>query len=338
MKHLSIANTWVNALLTEFDHYGLNVSYITRDLPGFENGKLLENSRLDLLSARLLWHRAQKLSDDPLLGARIGMTVNQRSIGVLGPILWHSDSIELVLRNVQKFQTLISENGTFQHSYNRDSDEVTFRYQESPAVFKSPTQQILSVTVGTINMIDTLSQGRSKAKALFVPDTLPNEALKRLLTIENVNTADSFSFVIDRSALSIQIQGCDLELYKRCLDYANAMLSEKQLGFDFIQNVRRYVANNGLVAADINRLAEQLNSSPRYVQRQLASYGTSFTKLKDEILKERVIAEFHKTQDIQSIALAIGYTELSGFYKAFKKWFGMTPKKALREGFEDTQP
>jgi AraC-like DNA-binding protein len=68
------------------------------------------------------------------------------------------------------------------------------------------------------------------------------------------------------------------------------------------------------------------------LQRQLENAGTSFRKLKDEVLKEHALSAINQATDIKTIAEQLGYTELSGFYRIFKGWFGITPKKALKEG------
>ena len=117
-----------------------------------------------------------------------------------------------------------------------------------------------------------------------------------------------------------------------CLEYANSLLNEKNQGIELIQRVRRYIAHNGMLVAGITDCAEQLNSYPRSLQRQLADYGTSFRKIKEEVLKERALQELNAGMEIKDLAQALGYSELSGFYRSFKIWFGITPKKALKEG------
>lgn len=332
MKHLWIANTWINALLKEFQANQLDIVALTNDLPGFEDGEWCQGDRLDLLSARILWHRAEKLTGDVLLGAKVGVADNQRSIGVLSPILWHSDSIGLALQNIAKFQTLISENGVFRIEFIEATDELFCVYEEMPAAINSPAQQKLSVTVGLINVVKTLSGGEVMANRLTIPNGMPVGPFKRMLGIDVVNQDDVVGMAFSREALGKEIPGCDKTLYQNNLDYANALLNEKNMGSDFIQKIRRYIANHGLVAADINVCAAQLNTYPRNIQRQLVGYGTNFRRIKEEVVKERVISELHKGTDIKDIAYAIGYSEISGFYRAFKGWFGMTPKQAVKTG------
>ncbi|MEC8080776.1 MAG: helix-turn-helix domain-containing protein [Pseudomonadota bacterium] len=332
MKHLWIASTWINALLKEFDAMNLNRIELTRDLPGFVEGDFTEGDRLDLLSARLLWHRAEKLSDDPLLGSKIGLSADYRSIGVLAPIIWHSNTIGLALQNIAKFQTLISENGAFRYDINHDQQLIRCTYEETPAALQSSYQQILSVTVGVINTISMLSSGQVNASSLTVPEGYPASRFSEFLDMDVKSEGNHVAFTVGLEGLQNPISGCDATLYNTCLEYANALLNEKQEGIDVIQKVRRYVANNGFVEAEINGCAEQFNSYPRNLQRQLTGFGTSFRKIKEEVMKEKAIQEINKGTEIKQLAAQLGYSELSGFYRSFKLWFGVTPKKALNEG------
>ncbi|GAA3934396.1 helix-turn-helix domain-containing protein [Litoribacillus peritrichatus] len=332
MKHLWIASTWINTLLREFDAASLNRRELTRDLPGFVDGGFTEGDRLDLLSARLLWHRADKLSGDPLLGCKIGLSADYRSIGVLAPIIWHSQSIALALQNIARFQNLISENGAFRYETDENKQLIYCYYEETPAAVRSSSQQILSVTVGVLNAIKTLSSGRMSAQSLIIPERCSVESISNFLQMEVINQGELFGFTIAKAGLQTPISGCDITLYNTCLEYANSLLNEKKQGIELIQRVRRYIAHNGMLVAGITDCADQLNSYPRSLQRQLADYGTSFRKIKEEVLKERALQELNIGTEVKDIALVLGYSELSGFYRSFKIWFGITPKKALKEG------
>lgn len=332
MKHLWVASTWINALLKEFDAMKLNRRELTRDLPGFVAGDFVEGDRLDLLSARLLWHRASKLSGDPLLGCKIGLSADYRSIGVLAPIIWHSQSISMALQNIARFQTLISENGAFRYEIDQDKQLIYCQYEETPAAVSSSVQQILSVTVGVINTVQALSSGSVRAKSLVLPEGYSAGLFSDFLDIDVVTQGANVGFIMDTQGLQNPITGCDITLYNACLEYANSLLNEKTQSNELIQRVRRFIANNGMLMAGISDCASQFNSYPRSLQRQLAEYGTSYRKIKEEVLKERTLQELNLGTEIKEIAVLLGYSELSGFYRSFKSWFGMTPKKALKEG------
>ncbi|MGH9200389.1 MAG: AraC family transcriptional regulator [Vicinamibacterales bacterium] len=73
-------------------------------------------------------------------------------------------------------------------------------------------------------------------------------------------------------------------------------------------------------------LAERLKVSLRTLHRSLAAEGTSFRRLLDQLRLD--IAERHLLDDrmsVAEVAFLVGFSELSAFHRAFKRWTGRTP-------------
>lgn len=84
--------------------------------------------------------------------------------------------------------------------------------------------------------------------------------------------------------------------------------------------------NVGHAMVGAERVADKLNMSVTTLRRHLQTEGTSFQRLKDEC---RMEAAFHylACPDLSNreIADRLGFDELSVFFRAFKKWTGVTP-------------
>lgn len=74
------------------------------------------------------------------------------------------------------------------------------------------------------------------------------------------------------------------------------------------------------------RAAKDQNMSVRTLHRVLRSEGTTFRVLVDQLRQERAVALLANARcSIAEVAFLLGFSELSSFYRAFKRWTGKTP-------------
>lgn len=73
-------------------------------------------------------------------------------------------------------------------------------------------------------------------------------------------------------------------------------------------------------------LASSLKMSVRTMNRMLALEGTSFRKLLEQ-LRHELSVQYLRDQriSISEVAFLVGFSELSAFHRAFKRWTGLTP-------------
>ncbi|NMO23072.1 helix-turn-helix transcriptional regulator, partial [Pyxidicoccus fallax] len=103
----------------------------------------------------------------------------------------------------------------------------------------------------------------------------------------------------------------------------------------FVQRVRDAIrASLREGPPQVGEVAQQLHVSLRTLQRRLAEHGTAF---QDEVDAVRRELAFQYLKDphlgVSEVAFLLGYSELSTFDRAFKRWTGLTPR-VWREGLE----
>jgi AraC-like DNA-binding protein len=73
-------------------------------------------------------------------------------------------------------------------------------------------------------------------------------------------------------------------------------------------------------------IARELRMSPRTLKRKLASHGTTYTAIRDDMRRQRALLLLDNRQlSVGEIAAKLGYSELPNFTRAFRKWTGVTP-------------
>jgi AraC-like DNA-binding protein len=78
----------------------------------------------------------------------------------------------------------------------------------------------------------------------------------------------------------------------------------------------------------LDEIAHNLGLSEWALQRKLREHGLSFTQLVDQIRQDSAIAHLKQQNlSITQLASMLGYSETSAFSRAFKRWFGLSPKQ-----------
>jgi AraC-like DNA-binding protein len=82
----------------------------------------------------------------------------------------------------------------------------------------------------------------------------------------------------------------------------------------------------------LSAVAARLSMSPRSLQRRLQEAASSLSALIDELRAELAVRYLRESREsIAEVAFLLGFSEVSTFHRAFKRWTGVTPA-AYRRG------
>jgi AraC-like DNA-binding protein len=81
-------------------------------------------------------------------------------------------------------------------------------------------------------------------------------------------------------------------------------------------------------AGNIDVVAKRLGMTSRSLQRRLKDEGTSFQAVRDTTRQELARRYLDAKLSIAEISFLLGFSEPSAFFRAFKRWTGLTPLEA----------
>lgn len=111
-----------------------------------------------------------------------------------------------------------------------------------------------------------------------------------------------------------------------CEQQCQALLAKRQVRSGLAGQIRDLLLSTPGRLADMEVIASELNISSRTLRRRLEEQGSSFRQLQEEVrqaLAEELLAIASLSQE--DIAERLGYSEVSNFLHAFKRWKGLTP-------------
>lgn len=78
---------------------------------------------------------------------------------------------------------------------------------------------------------------------------------------------------------------------------------------------------------DFEWIAAQLHTTTGTLRRRLREEGTSYQQLKDDLRRDTAIYNLNRgLMSIEDVAESIGFSEPTSFFRAFKRWTGVTPR------------
>lgn len=93
-----------------------------------------------------------------------------------------------------------------------------------------------------------------------------------------------------------------------------------------LQSVERAIARDLPEGCRIDSVATDLNMSSRTLRRHLTEHGVTFEGLQEQVRQSRAMSLLgNPNMPIERIAEALGYSDVRGFRRAFKRWTGQSP-------------
>ncbi|NIB38035.1 AraC family transcriptional regulator [Pseudomaricurvus alkylphenolicus] len=142
----------------------------------------------------------------------------------------------------------------------------------------------------------------------------------------------------DKKVLDYPVVSADSRLLEALTFYLDDRLKVRSDDKDLLAKTRHLIAislSSG--APDLKKLATQMGMSSRSLQRKLGDKDIVFSELVDSIRSSIAMDYvYHTEYSLTDVALMLGYSELSTFSRAFKRWSGISPLQA-RESRDDAQ-
>lgn len=293
----------------------------------------LRNSDNPIDSSKLsdMFIYAMKKSNNFTLSLSIGKSVSYHSLGLLGYLLINADNLTTLIQKFSFYQKLVSGFLKFHFEENDNYFKLAIYINENPhiPVPSFHAEVHLSAIVTILSQI---------ADEKIVPEFVyfSNEYKGDLEKYEEIFgkrvyfQKDENAIFFKKDKLKTKVKNSNPGMLHFFEAQANKVL-ENQDSSTYYSRVKKEILKN-ITQKDISidLIAKNLNISARTLQYKLKDENTTF---REALLDVRMNLANHyinsKKIDLNSVALLLGYSEPSSFFRAYKKYFGTTPSKKV---------
>lgn len=279
---------------------------------------------------------AAHATGDDCLGLHLGAAQSIHCSGVLGYATAASPDVRTQITLAGRYFGLHQESATVLLSasgglatavYETNDPQVTLHRQDA--------EMTLALFVAQVRLHTGLVAWAPTGVHFMHPEPQPASAreLRRFFACP-VHHGDRFNGLrFPEAFLDTPTRTSDpalLEILKR---HAEDCLSRQAHVPAWCGRVRRMIAS-ALSSGHVNieDIAQTLAMTPRTLQRRLADEGKQFSDLVEDTRRDLAVQYLRDPRiTLTDAAFLVGYSDLTAFHRAFKRWFNQTPLEYQRQ-------
>ena len=292
-----------------------------------------KGAMIDASYVNELIEEALTLSNDAGLLFKFAESVTPNNLGILGYLMLHSPDVKEAIIKLCRYYPLIGKTLKPIFLEQADSYKLTLLIHKNGEVLhleKYSAEIHLSSLLNLINKI--IPHPILPKQSTFRHAKPPHiKAYKKVFGENIVFDEMENALFFDKEQLSLKTSYDNPHLLAMFEKEA-----EQSLGLSINGTFKEHVLGYILIATgeldvSLESVAMKMSLHPRTLQKKLQQEHTCFALLLGEVRQKLAVHYLQKGFSTSTIASHLGYAELSPFLRAFKKWYGMTPKAWLTE-------
>lgn len=324
-RHASVSASLTQAVLHAASRLGLDRAGLLA-ASGLDASQLDNpDARVPLLAQQQLWAAIEQQLGGVEAGLLIGAALAPGQFSVLGYLLQSSPTLSAALQAVQRYQRLAGEGGEF--SLQAEGECLWLVYRAVQPEQAATRTRVLALMAFWQSLMTPLLADFHLLGARFMhaaPDDL--DRYTQVFNCPLQFAASDYAIGLPHTLLEQPLAQANLPLQKLLREHAEALLARLPSESLSARVVSLLSAQLSQGEPDRSQLAQTLHLSERTLQRRLADEGSSYQQLLNDTrrqLAERYLRDGQLAAT--EIALLLGYSEPSVFFRAFRQWTGLTP-------------
>jgi AraC-like DNA-binding protein len=288
---------------------------------------------VDLEKMLVLQDEAAREVGDDTLGLTLALTYNANRLGVLAYALFNAPTVGAALRNLERYAHTLLHGVSVVVEFH--GSEVLSGYDIPVGDRELRRQNAEGASVLAFELMRRLVGTDWRPKRVEFGHRRPADVTQhqRVFGVPlRFEAEHSFALIFDAADLERPVLGADTRILPIVQRYLDDIPAPANAADAWPQEVRTLIARNVSNGhPNIERIARLLGLGGRTLQRRLAERGLVWKTLVEEVRRELALRYLKDGgMSLTEIAFLLGYSDLSAFDRAFRRWTGTTPAAQRR--------
>ncbi len=294
---------------------------------------LLElNTHMDAHTQAIIVRNALRLSGTSALGLRWGSNLHLAAHGPLGTVIASSPTLGQAWKATEKFHDIRGGLARMEGHVGKDHFAVivdmAIPFDEVGRFF---CEAVLATMVSHLGMIIGKTNPAIRIELAYDAPTYASQYPDYLRAPCQFNRPRT-KIVLPSGLALMPNPMADPETYALALARCEQILLEQKRPEGWSARVTEILRSNPGQIWTCEQVACHFHLSSRTLMRQLQAEDTTYQKVRDtELARQAQLSLQAGNHTVESIALSLGYQEVSNFRRAFRRWFGISPREFQRK-------
>jgi AraC-like DNA-binding protein len=275
-----------------------------------------------------LLNHASKLSGIRFLSASLAPMYEQEDLGILVYLIRNARNFEHALDLLRRYVFLVSPGAEVSLLEGETDYVLTYQFSNTPPA--KCYQDVEGTVVQFVHMIrDALhDQDWEPTQVYFSHPALDASDVDKFPVGKSVVFSHPFSGIaFPKNIIQHPIENADPKLLSILESQVLQSTTDLMTHDSLTVRVRLLISSSrGNASMTSDDIAKALGMSRRTLHRRLRTSGTTYNKLREDIVLELAKASLtDSSAPITTIALELGYSDASAFNRLFKRLTGTTP-------------
>ena len=321
--------SWLRSLILLLQEHGHSRESLL-NIIGMDEATLAKPlNRVPVSVSDILWEMAYK-AEVELVAIKVASHTRLADFQSIGAAISSAANIEQAMQQMQRYPALVAD--ILPLSIEESDDALTLNFEYDSALPLSPFRLEAAALVA-VRMVSELlpSPLRLERVLLSRPKPKDDTPWQRAFNAPVHWDHPTIAVVISKAEAQRELLTSNAEVTSSYQMVMDGYLHQHQKNNPLAEIQRVIAAQLQNEELSLDQVAARLNLSRRQLQRTLQEAGTNFRDLHKSCRMRLAEQLLQAGKSVKEVAYSIGYTDVSVFHRAFKKWRGETPSEFQKQ-------